>query len=164
MTWEERTKVGATLLSLVAIVIGGSQFIQNQRILAATPFLQKKLEWCEKAVKTVSALAVNDQPNPEDEQEFWQLYWGLMVLIENESIETAMVEFGEALEGSRQIESGAKNSATPLIGLRGASLGVARACRRELAEEWSPSWLRQGNTTEVTSPQNSSFPSSPNSK
>ena len=82
MTWEERTKVGATLLSLVAIVIGGSQFIQNQRILAATPFLQKKLEWCEKAVKTVSALAVNDQPNPEDEQEFWQLYWGLMVLIE----------------------------------------------------------------------------------
>lgn len=77
-----------------------------------------------------------------------------MVLIENDQIEAAMVEFGKELDASQTFEGGAKDAETHLVGLRGASLRVARACREELAKEWSMRWLRSTPEEPAASEEN----------
>lgn len=161
MTWENRTKLFAALISTVAVIAGGWQYIQTQRIAAAAPYLEKKLAWCEEAVETAAALAVRVDRKPEDVVRFWELYWGVMVLIEGGGVEQAMVEVGRELERAQSAAGGEKGGDASFIGLRGASLSLAKACRDELADEWSPRWLRRGGAAPGGDAQNAALPSGP---
>lgn len=62
---------------------------------------------------------------------FWQLYWGVMGLVENQEVTDAMIAFGGKLNTKESPSS-----------LQGASLQLARACRQEMADSWSPIWRR----------------------
>ena len=142
MNWETAIKLGAALASMVTVLVTAWQFLITQRVAAATPFLERKLAWCEEALETAAALAIRLEPSERDLARFWELYWGVMVLIENAEIEDAMVDFGKELEKTQTFEGGAKDVETHLVGLRGKSVRLARACRSELASEWSVSWRR----------------------
>ncbi len=143
MTTEEKIKAIAAVVGLGGLIFGVVQFFQVQAIDAAKPYLEKKLAWCEEAVDTTAKIATADVPDVTDTERFWQLYWGVMGLIENRDVTQAMVDFGEALKEAEPSPDGAKNETTHLGGLTGKSLALAHACRAELSAEWSTSWTRR---------------------
>jgi len=142
MTTEEKLKAAAAIIGVLGLLIGFYQFIEVQSIKAAEPYLQKKLDWCEDAVMTAAAISVAPQPDPAKVQKFMGLYWGVMGLIENDAIRTAMDGFRQELANpSTAAES--KVQPTENEGLTQRSLDLAHACRDELSREWSVKWARQ---------------------
>jgi hypothetical protein len=128
-TLEYWLKVVGSLLAAGSLFLGAAQFIRNQTVEAAKPYLQAKLKWCEEAVEKTSEIATSD-PGAAAKSTA-RFYWGLMWLVENEQVTQAMIGFGNALN--------AKES--PDI-LKGRSIALAHACRAEMAASWSPVWTR----------------------
>ena len=126
-------------VAVVGLLLGGLQFLWTQALEARKPYLEKKLAWCEQAVETASFLATTDPPARGDKtQRFWQLYWGVMILVENDEVTTAMNKVKDALVFGE--------SPSPLHEsnmLRSATGELARACRQEMANSWSRVWRRQ---------------------
>jgi hypothetical protein len=137
MTNDERIKALAAVVGLGGLLVGAYQFLQLQAIEAARPYLEKKLHWCEAAVETTAAIATRAVPAEADVQRFWEMYWGVMGLIEKAPITDAMIAFGEVLRTGAVPPDAARRAA-----LTGRSLDLAHACRTELAAEWSPFWAR----------------------
>jgi len=118
--------VGGLLLALV-------QFLISQSVDAQKPYLEKKLEWCEEAANTAAWISVRDPEQVADKKlRFWELYWGVMGLVENQEVTDAMIAFGRGLQGK----------IPPGSSLKQLSLAIAHACRQELARDWSPIWRK----------------------
>lgn len=79
------------------------------------------------ATQAAATLATSDNAEhlQAARQTFWSLYWGELALVEDKSVEAAMVQFGRALN-------------LPDAGtvLQQHSLALAHACRDSLAESW----------------------------
>ncbi len=131
-TLEYWLKVVGSVIAAGSLLLGAAQFIRNQTVEAAKPYLQSKLKWCEEAVETASAIATADAAAAAAKTpRFWQLYWGVMGLVENERVTGAMIEFGNALSAKEPPDT-----------LKGRSLALSHACRSEMADSWSPIWQR----------------------
>lgn len=105
-----------------------------QKIAASQPFLTLQLKLFQEATETAAFLATTpDSPERARKRErFEQLYWGELALVERGPVESAMVEFRLALEAKASAEE-----------LQRLSIGLAHACRDELAKSWNVShWLR----------------------
>jgi hypothetical protein len=102
-TLEYWLKVVGSVLAAGSLFLGAAQFIRNQTVEAAKPYMQSKLKWCEEAVEKASEIATSDPGAPAVKAtiRFWQLYWGLMGLVENEHGTQAMIGFGNALTSRR---------------------------------------------------------------
>lgn len=122
--------IGAAITVLV-FLFGLVQYFHTQQIEASKPFLQRKLQWCEEATETAAAIARGKAQSGKEER-FWQMYWGVMGMVENRSVGAAMVAFGDALK------SGTTNQDV----LSSLSLRIAHACRGEMADDWSSIWKR----------------------
>lgn len=140
MTFENAIKGFVAVVGLAGFVFGVVQFVAVQAVESEKPYLEKKLLWCEEAVETTSKIATSLEPPAEEIERFWQMYWGVMGLIEKASITTAMVEFGDSLRALPPAEEGSKDPTGHLAGMQSESLALAHACRKELSAEWSPSW------------------------
>jgi hypothetical protein len=137
---EHWLKISGVALTLAGLLAGTYQFTRNQAVEAARPFLERKLRWCEEAVEVAAGIAIHGRdsslpavaaaPPVRRVDRFWALYWGVMGIVENQDVTDAMVAFGEGLR------SGTADSD------RGRSLAIARACRQEMARDWSPVWRR----------------------
>ncbi|MCX4146914.1 MULTISPECIES: hypothetical protein [Paraburkholderia] len=140
---------GGILIAGVSVGVGIHQFSQTQReaefarfeeaqklhetqaIEARRPYLEQKLKWCTEAIEKAAAIAADaNQAKPETKTRFWQLYYGVMAMIENKELEKAMVAFGNAMD-TGQVKQ-----------LQKLSLHISYACRDEMAKEWSPAWSR----------------------
>ena len=89
------------------------------------PWVEKNIAFCIDAAKTVGALTASYS---EDEwkktvADFWQLYWGQLVLIEPRGVESAMVEFGKKLD---------KTSFEQRRTLGYAAFAVSKECRTHI--------------------------------
>ena len=105
-----------------------------QKIAASQPFLERQLKLFEEATQTAAFLAtVPDSPErPKKLERFEQLYWGELALVEHGPVESAMVRFRTGLKAG-----------VPAEELQQLSLGIAHACRDELAKSWNVShWSR----------------------
>jgi hypothetical protein len=140
MTTDEKIKAITAALALATLVWSAYSFIRLRAVEAAKPYLEKKLAWCESAVETTARLANASQMQPVDIERFWQMYWGVMGLIEKDTITNAMIAYGKDLPA--QTATNAKPPGAPPAGLKAKSLTLAHACRQELSLEWSPSWSR----------------------
>ncbi|MDZ7852151.1 MAG: hypothetical protein U5L98_05730 [Halomonas sp.] len=125
---ELNLKTVSTLVAVCALAFGIVKFVRVQEIEAAKPYLERKLAWCEEAVETASKIANSGNGSQADERRFLELYWGVMGMVEKDEITKAMIAFGEELESGEKLKSKA--------------LGIAHACRTELANDWSSSWAR----------------------
>jgi hypothetical protein len=131
-TLEYWLKVIGSVIAAGSLLLGAAQFIRNQTVEAAKPYLQSKLKWCEEAVETASLIASADAAAAAKvTPRFWQLYWGVMGLVENERVTAAMIEFGKALSAKETPDT-----------LKGRSIALSHACRSEMADSWSPIWRR----------------------
>lgn len=131
-TLEYWLKVVGSVIAAGSLLLGAAQFIRNQTVEAAKPYLQSKLKWCEEAVETAAVIATADQAGAAAKTpRFWQLYWGVMGLVENEQVTQAMIGFGNALNAKESSDI-----------LKGRSIALSHACRSEMADSWSPIWKR----------------------
>lgn len=128
MSAEMALKATTGIVAVCGLVFGIVKFMQIQQIEASRPYLEKKLEWCEEAVEMASSVANAKDGADAEEQRFWELYWGVMGLVENEQVTKAMVEFGDELQANRN--------------LKAKALAIAHACRLEMSRDWSSSWAR----------------------
>ena len=128
MSTETMLKTVTALVAVCGLIFGVVKFMHILQIEASKPYLEKKLEWCEEAVEMASSIANAGNRAAAEEQRFWQLYWGVMGLVENQAVTDAMVDFGNELQKGGNLKQKA--------------LAIAHACRNELANDWSPSWAR----------------------
>jgi hypothetical protein len=98
-----------------------------RRIEAMKPFLDRQLELYTEATQVTAAIAVSTDTAERTLalQRFWRLYYGELALVEDRSVEAAMVVFGRALQESRDTRE-----------LQQLALQLARACRESLAASW----------------------------
>ena len=130
---EHVLKIVGTVVTVGGLLFALAQFIVSQATEAQKPYLEKKLAWCEDAVETAAEISVRDRAQAADKElRFWELYWGVMGLVENKEVTAAMIAFGKGLHGT--IPEGKS--------LKTLSLDIAHACRQELAHDWSPVWGR----------------------
>jgi hypothetical protein len=131
---DAASKIAAT----VGAVAGGlwAVFVYRQArkteaktaaLAAKQPFLSKRLELYSEATGYAAVIAVsNDRGQVAAAKEkFWNLYWGPMAVIEDKTVERAMIAFGEAVDSSYPPEK-----------LKAYAVELAHSCRDSLAESW----------------------------
>lgn len=138
------TKTLPALGAALAFMWGVYQFTVNQReqaetrrIEATKPFLEKQLVLYTEATRLASTIATATDPKVKNEAtaSFWRLYWGELSLLEDALVESAMVNFGRALDRQAQPDE-----------LKNLALKLAHTCRDSLSRSWrvkewqSPHW------------------------
>jgi|SRR5580704_5186756 hypothetical protein len=89
-------------------------------------FFDKQSELYFHAVTTAAAIAMNKPPTSKDVNDFENMYWGSMAMVEDDDVDQAMVLFRDALDNK-----GDGNC------LRSASLFLAHCVKKSLALSWA---------------------------
>ena len=138
---SERTASFETVIKLLSILgavvtfawgvvqydAGQKQQSETRRVEAVKPFLEQQLKLYTEATKVASAIATttDDATRAKSLERFWSLYWGELALVEDASVEKAMVNLGEALRAKGNDGE-----------VRQLALKLAHACRNSLAKSW----------------------------
>lgn len=101
--------------------------IETRRIEATKPFLERQLALYAEITKVAAQVATQGDAESGKKAlvRFWELYWGELALVENRSVEAAMVRMRDALRANASTGE-----------LEQASLAVAHACRNSLDRSW----------------------------
>lgn len=143
--------VVTVLIAVIGVVLSVQQYSEQQRFnrdqmqdqsnrdFAAREQESKKRYWEEQNQiykEACDAAAIIAAGNSLEEikgerKKFWRLYWGIMSLVENRSVEGAMVDFGRALDEWEL--TGVKRD-----DIAKRALTIAHCCRKSLQNTWSP--------------------------
>lgn len=120
--WREKTS-----RELEARNQENTRLTETRRIEATKPFLERQLMLYAEATKVAAQVATQGETESGKKAlvRFWELYWGELALVENRSVEAAMVQMKNELRANASAEK-----------LEQASLAVARACRYSLDRSW----------------------------
>ncbi len=92
---------------------------------ARQPFEAERLRFYEQAVTIAGVLPVSEpEIRKKAEADFWKLYWGPMVLVEDDEVARAMIELGRCIKDPQCAER------------ETLSLRLGRSCRSSLASVW----------------------------
>jgi hypothetical protein len=119
------------LIALAAFVFGIYQYYRSNELTYRKPYWEKQLALYLEATSTAATLASTDDEAAWNDarNNFWRLYLGPLCMVENAAVESAMVEFGIALDDAAiDFESRAK--------LADLSLNLAMACRKSIRTDW----------------------------
>jgi hypothetical protein len=131
---ESTLKILTAIGAVIAFCWGAYQFLLTQRgqaetrrVEATRPFLDRQLTLYTDATRAAATMATSTSPEEiaAAKNKFFLLFWGELVMVEDRDVETAMVEFRDALNQGKE---GAE--------LEQFSLRLARACRNSLARSW----------------------------
>lgn len=140
---EQGLKTIGVLIAAAGFVWGIYQYfdkrdheIENARVEAARPFLERQLKLYTQASQVTSVLATSNDPAELQaaEKRFWQLFWGELALVENERVKKAMEAFGSSLESEDRSQQQLKQ----------LSFALANALRDSLADSWGTEHWRRG--------------------
>jgi hypothetical protein len=143
---EQGLKIIGVLVAAAGFLWGIYQYfdkrdreIENARIEAARPFLERQLKLYTEASQMTSVLATSADATELQaaEKRFWQLYWGELALVENEQVKEAMEDFGRGLDSENRSQQQ----------LRQLSFALANALRDSLADSWGTEHWRRGAIT-----------------
>jgi hypothetical protein len=112
---------------------------QSNRDFAAREQESKKRYWEEQnliykeACDAAATIAAADslEEAKEERKEFRRLYWGIMSLVENRSVEGAMINFGRGLDEWELTRVKPEDMAS-------RAYTIAHCCRKSLQQTWSP--------------------------
>jgi len=121
------------ILSVATVAVGIWQFSAQQGQANRQPFLQKQLELCFQATETAGRLATETDPVKWEDarQTFWRLYWGPLSIVEDQAVESAMVELGKLVPA--QPVTAPK---LPMSDLDIATYNLAHAVRNLVLTSW----------------------------
>lgn len=129
--WDLALKATAAIAAIIGGSIGLWKYFDTSKKEFRKPYWEKQIELYLEATATAATLATIKAGEKREEalNKFWQLYFGPLAMVEDESVEGAMVRFGEGLidyeEDKCSIET-----------LRMKSLALAHACRESLGKSW----------------------------
>ncbi|CAN7739996.1 hypothetical protein LJR084_006543 [Variovorax sp. LjRoot84] len=148
MSLESTLKILTAMGAVVAFCWGAYQFLLTQRgqaetrrVEATRPFLDRQLKLYTDATQAASTMATSKSPEEvaAARSRFLLLFWGELVMVEDRHVESAMVEFRDALNAGKKGPE-----------LEQLSLRLARACRDSLAESWGvKQWQDPHNAPEL---------------
>lgn len=125
-------------ITAVGLVFGGVytliQYLGSYSIQVATaqfnakqPYYSQHLQLCTQASTDAATIATtkDTQKKQAATEDFWRLYWGPLGMVEETEVGTAMVAFGNCLQGTcpKDIEQ--------------LSLDLAHGCRTEVSRHFS---------------------------
>jgi hypothetical protein len=98
------------------------------------PFLKEQLKLCFRASELAATLATESCPKKWDaaRQEFWQLYWGSLSIVEDAGVESEMVDFGTLIPSKP-----ASEVTLPMNALRLPSYKLAKKLRALVLASWN---------------------------
>lgn len=101
---------------------------ESRRVEATKPFLERQLRLYTEATQAAATIATSEDAAElaAARKRFWSLYWGELALVEDATVEAAMVRLGRALQEKEQDPAN----------IRQLSLTLAHACRDSLARSW----------------------------
>jgi hypothetical protein len=123
--------VFAALLALLGTLV--SSWV-TQRQANRQPFLTKQLELCFEASDAAGRLATESDPVEWEKARstFWRLYWGVLSIVEDPEVESAMVALGHTVP-----DHPVKNVELPMTKLQNPSYDLAHSIRRLLLSSWN---------------------------
>jgi len=134
---RENIKIILEFVSKIALLVAGIYAIWQYADIKKREYQQPLWETQIKLFFEVSDLTsrltneFESQRWEKDKRRFYELYWGSMILVEDESVEKAMVEFGNRLYDFDQIkEVGDMKKA--MEELREYAHNVSYACRNSI--------------------------------
>jgi len=131
---RETIKVFLEIVSRVALVVAGVYAIWQYSDVKTKEYQQPLWDAQVRLYFEVSDLAARltndvDYANWEsDRRRFFELYWGSMILVEDEAVEKEMVQFGTRLHAFDPTSADA-SAEKDMAGLREASHALSYACR-----------------------------------
>jgi hypothetical protein len=120
----------------------------TRNVEARKPFLEKQLALYFEAAQVLGKM-VTITPDagewPGVERRFWELYWSELAMVEDKTVEAAMVEFSRHLfDYNANYKTVASHNPAELENLKrplyGASLEVAHAMRASITKEWGAAY------------------------
>jgi hypothetical protein len=102
------------------------------------PFWEKQIDVYFEVSKAAATIATLDETNTEKkketEDEFWKLYWGQVVLVEDKPVKDAMQRFSQCLKG--EDEYCRSDDELKKEELQKLSLELANSCRSSISNSW----------------------------
>jgi hypothetical protein len=132
--------LGAGLVSAVSGIWVMVSYWNSTRLDYQKSFNDKQLDVILSTAQTVGELVGASDENEwsKAKARFWELYWGRLVLFENDDVITSMVTLGNAMKSV---------SFTDRETLRGESYGVSRALQNFLKTKNDNDWKISIGTT-----------------
>ena len=134
--FEFALKAIGSLIALVGAYLAAARYLDEKRkanVTARTesqkPFSAKQQEIYFDLLSTTALISTREQSDEErqrSEDHFWVLFWGAVPMVANQEVAAAVNAFSEALDFPDKA-----------VGLRNASMDLARACRRSLGKAWN---------------------------
>ena len=148
--YELYLKVAGPLLVLAGLIFGVYQYQDTARLdreardeqykkslveaqrEAKKPFYEKQLALYLEATNVTSRIStpISEEDKNAAIVRFGQLYWGQLVLVEDQKVATAMIAFKKALENTTDSEEEKAEN------LKRKTIELARKCRESLKESW----------------------------
>jgi hypothetical protein len=145
------TSVFTTLIAVAGLVIGQFQNLQQQKERARAldierekeralreqeskkPFWQKQVDLYFDASNAVSTLinSTDAVKRQQAEDRFWQLFYGELVIVEDQNVERAMIDISSYLIQCRQSPPRCED-----YKLKNLALALSSSCRQSIGESW----------------------------
>ena len=131
-TYDILIKAVGALVVLIGVPLGLVKYFDTKRKEFYARFWDKRLEYYLRASKAASSIAVSRSDDNSDaaRRDFWQLFFGEMSVVEDESVKEAMQSFGGDLEL-------AKAGGKPYSALEQPAYRLSLACRESLRSSWN---------------------------
>ena len=121
-----------------------ARYADTRRIEALKPYLERQLKLYTDATQVAATISTQEDGPARSRalKRFWELYWGELALVEDATVEKAMVAFGAGLKSGLGHEE-----------MKRLSLTLAHACRDSLAASWKVAeWKRPAREAEPRLP------------
>ena len=125
--------VGTLFAGVLAALWGVLTYQHKSRVDFQKPWIERHITICIEAAKAVGALTAKTEEAEwrSATEDFWQLYWGHLVLVEPPEVSTAMVKFGEKLN---------KTSFEQRRTLNFEAFAVSKQCRLHIEKMMEDGW------------------------
>jgi len=128
MTIESSAKVAATIIAISGFLFGVWKFAEESERGFRKPYWEKSISLYFEATSATATIASTTDETERSAaiNDFWRLYWGPLVLVEDNQVSAEMIKYGNCL----------KNDCSP-ADLKRLSFSLAKAARQSLAETWN---------------------------
>jgi len=148
--WTKTIDAVAKIITAIAVICGGAfatyQYFSNReyqlttaRIEAQKPFLDKRLQLYLDATTAAATIATskNESEVEKAKEQFWKLYLGPMIVVQDPTVENPMRQFADCLQDSKKCDA-------PIAEL---ARGLAQTCNRSLTRDWVPNPVKNITVT-----------------
>jgi hypothetical protein len=96
MEWQYVGSILGGIVGIVGAFVGVWQYLDKRSQSNREPFLKQQMDYCFRACDAVGRMIAESDPEKwkAARADFWALYWGTLAVVEDRSVEAAMVAMG----------------------------------------------------------------------